>query len=198
MGVNKLVLIITFLILSVNGFTQNQKLELREVKKIALKINLSDLLFHRYSLGFERKIGSSFSFCFDVDVLNKKMMLESNHPWDQPPIHVMKKGIILEPQMRWYFFNNELKGLYSSLAGYFGSAIYQTESSTLYNNKWSTIGGTLHLGYQLLLGRIIVDSFLGATLANDNYPVNFIESTALFPPPDGLRFSGGLKLGILF
>ena len=78
MGVNKLVLIITFLILSVNGFTQNQKLELREVKKIALKINLSDLLFHRYSLGFERKIGSSFSFCFDVDVLNKKMMLESN------------------------------------------------------------------------------------------------------------------------
>jgi hypothetical protein len=30
----------------------------------------------------------------------------------------------------------------------------------------------------------------------DNYPGPYVESTALFPPPSGLRFSGGLRLGI--
>ena len=161
-----------------------------------IKLNLTDLIVNRYSVGFEKKLNESFAFEIDIDYLRKDIWLESDHPWFQPPINTVKKGLIIEPQFRWYLFNKESKGIYTSLAGFFGLAKYHPKSNVLLeNDDWSSIGGSLHLGFQLFLGKMVIDSFLGTTLANDNYPGPYFESTALFPAPDGLRFSGGIRLG---
>lgn len=117
-----------------------------------------------------------------------------------PSTRCKKKGIIVEPQIRYYFNNKELEGLYTSLSGVFGDAEYQptTPSGFIENDDWSSLGASLSLGYQLLIKRIALDGFLGCTLADDDYPGPYIESTVLFPPPNGLRMSGGVKLGWCF
>ena len=166
--------------------------------KLILKANLTDLLAHRYSAGLEFKICKSFSLAIDVDRLNKKnMYLESNHPW-YPFLDTHKKGIIIEPQIRFYPFSESLSGLYTSLAGFFGWGLYYPYDGFLDNRDWSAKGGSLHIGYQLIFGKIILDPFLGGTLAKNNYPGPYYESTALFPAPNGLRLSGGIRLGIAF
>jgi hypothetical protein len=196
----KISLIICFFFLQLISFSQSKNQEFKEeksIRKTAIKFNVTDFFVDRFSLGIERKLSKSFSFELDVDLLNKTMMLESNHPWYEP-LQVDKKGMIIEPQIRWYLFNDELKGVYSSLAGFFGSAIYHPQSGVLDNDDWSSIGCSLHVGYQLVFWRVIADTYLGFTLADDNYPGPYVESTALFPPPDGLRFSAGFRLGINF
>ena len=192
--------IISFFFLQLICFSQANNEEFKEeksIRKTAVKFNVTDFLVDRFSLGLERKFSKSFSFEVDVDVLNKSMMLESNHPWYES-LQVDKKGIIIEPQIRWYLFDDKLKGVYSSLAGFFGSAIYHPQNGVLDNDDWSSVGCSLHVGYQLVFWRFIADTYLGFTLANDNYPGPYVESTALFPPPDGFRLSGGLRLGINF
>ena len=57
---------------------------------------------------------------------------------------------------------------------------------------------SLHLGWQKCLGRLALDMYLGMTWAKDTYPGVYVESTALYPPPQGLRASGGLRLGWVF
>ena len=166
--------------------------------KLIVKVNLTDLLLHRYSAGLEFKLSQSFSLAIDVDMVNKKnMYLESNHPW-YPFLEVDKKGTIIEPQIRFYPLPDRFSGFYTSLAGFFGWGLYYPSDGFLENRDWSAIGGSLHVGYQLNFGKIILDPFLGATLADDDYPGPYYESTVLIPAPNGLRLSGGLRLGIAF
>ena len=166
--------------------------------KNILKLNSTDLIVGRYSVGYEKNISHSMSIALDLDVLRNKT-LESSHPW-YPPLDVTKKGIVVEPQIRCYFNKNGLQGLYTSLSGVFGIAEYQptTPSGFIENDDWSSLGASLSLGYQLLIKRIALDGFLGCTIADDDYPGPYIESTVLFPPPSGLRVSGGVKLGWCF
>lgn len=167
-------------------------------QKMIIKTNVTDLLAHRYSAGLEFKISQSFSLAIDVDRVNKKnMYLESNHPW-YPFLEADKKGTIIEPQIRFFPLPDRFSGFYTSLAGFFGWGLYYPSDGFLENRDWSAIGGSLHVGYQLNFGKIILDPFLGATLADNDYPGPYYESTVLFPAPNGLRLSGGLRLGIGF
>jgi hypothetical protein len=167
-------------------------------QKMIIKTNVTDLLAYRYSTGLEFKISQSFSLAIDVDRVNKKSLyLESNHLW-YPFLEVDKKGMIIEPQIRFYPFSDGVYGFYTSLAGFFGWGLYHPSDGFLENRDWSAEGGSLHVGYQLIFGKIALDPFLGATLAKNNYPGPYYESTALFPAPNGLRFSGGLRLGVAF
>ena len=186
----KLPFILFCLIIQCNIYAQSKNI---------LKLNGTDLIVGRYSIGYEKNIGHSMSIALDLDILNQNKILESSHPW-YPPLDVTKKGIVVEPQIRYYFNNKELEGLYTSLSGVFGVAEYQptTPSGFIENDDWSSLGVSLSLGYQLLIKRIALDGFLGCTIADDDYPRPYIESTVLFPPPNGLRVSGGVKIGLCF
>ena len=186
----KLPFILFCLIIQCNIYAQSKNI---------LKLNGTDLIVGRYSIGYEKNIGHFMSIALDLDILNQNKTLESSHPW-YPPLDVTKKGVVVEPQIRYYFNNKELEGLYTSLSGVFGVAEYQptTPSGFIENDDWSSLGVSLSLGYQLLIKRIVLDGFLGCTIADDDYPGPYIESTVLFPPPNGLRVSGGVKIGLCF
>lgn len=159
-----------------------------------LKSNLTDIIVGRYSIGLETKIRDSFSLGLDIDVINKSVYLESNLPW-YPFTSANKQGIIFEPQIRWYNFKKDITGLYTSISGFLGFANYN--SAGIENNDWSSLGTSLHLGYQIAVNNIIFDSYFGGTYADDNYPGPYYESTVLFPAPSGFRLSGGIKLGFI-
>ena len=40
--------------------------------------------------------------------------------------------------------------------------------------------------------------FLGCTLADDDYPFPYHKSNVLFPAPNGIWLSGGVKFGFIF
>jgi len=159
-----------------------------------LRTNLTDPLVGRYSLGFEQKVGSSFSVGMDVDYLSREVSLESDHPWYEF-LTTQKQGWIFEPQLRWYPGGEALKGSYAALGGFFGIAQYRPTDGVLDNDDWSSVGASLQVGRQVSLGRFVFDGFIGGTWAKDDYPGPYYESTALFPPPSGLRLTGGLRLG---
>ncbi len=183
-------LVLFCIILQYNIYAQNKNI---------VKLNCTDLIVSRYSMGYEKSIGHSISIALDLDILKQNKSLESYNSWF-PPIIVTKKGIVVEPQIRYYFNKNGLQGLYTSLSGVFGVAEYEptTTSDFIENDGWSSVGVSLSLGYQLLINKIVLDCFLGPTLANDVYPGPYLESSVLFPPPKGLRVSGGVKLGWCF
>lgn len=160
-----------------------------------LKVNLTDPLAGRYSMGYERGVLGAFSVGLDIDYLSREVFLESDHPWYEP-LNTQKQGVILEPQLRWYPGGEALKGSYAAVGGFFGVARYTPAEGGLDNDDWSSVGASLQLGHQLSLGRFVLDGFIGGTWAADDYPGPYYESTALFPPPQGLRFSGGLRFGI--
>lgn len=166
-------------------------------QEIVLKSNVTDLLVGRYSIGLEKGLNESLSFGIEFDYLSRDVFLESDHPWYEP-LSTRKKGVIFEPQLRWYPNGRCLKGFYASFAGFFGIAVYEPYSGELNNRDWSTIGASLYIGRQILLGRFILDGYFGGTWADDDYPGPYYESRALFPAPDGLRFSGGLRCGLSF
>ena len=160
-----------------------------------LKVNLTDPLAGRYSMGYERGVLGAFSVGLDVDYLSREVFLESHHPWYEP-LNTQKQGVIFEPQLRWYPGGEALKGSYAAVGGFFGIARYTPAEGGLDNDDWSSVGASMQLGHQLSLGRFVLDGFIGGTWAKDDYPGPYVESTALFPPPQGLRFTGGLRFGV--
>ena len=169
-------------------------------KKNVLKLNCTDFVINRYSMGFERLLGNSFALAIDLDLIKQNKTLESNHPW-YPFLMVTKNGFAVEPQLRFYFNSISLEGFYTSFSGVFAYAKYKpiNDSGYIENDDWSSLGTSLCLGYQIFIfKRIALDSFLGCTLANDDYPLPYYESTVLFPATDGIRLSGGIKFGLIF
>ena len=186
----KLPFILFCVFLQCNVFAQNKNI---------FKLNSTDLIIGRHSIGYEKYIGYSMSVGLDLDVLSQNKVLESSHPW-YPPLNVIKRGLVVEPQIRYYFNNNVLQGFYTCLSGVFGVAKYRPTLPLgfIQNDDWSSIGASISLGYQLLIKRVVLDGFLGCTLANDEYPRPYMESAVLFPTPSGFRVSGGVKLGWCF
>ena len=184
--------IIFFLFVYNNVFAQNKNI---------IKVNCTDFIINRYSMGFERNIANSFALAIDLDFIKQNKTLESNHPFLYPLLMATKKGFIIEPQLRFYFKSIVLEGFYTSFSGIFGYAEYKPYNNSGYieNDDWSSLGASLSLGYQILiLRRIALDVFFGYTLADDNYPQPYFESTVLVPAPDGIRPRGGIKLGFIF
>ena len=161
----------------------------------ALKINATDPLLGRYGLSVEHRLNDTFSAGAEVDLLSREVFLEGLSWFISQ--HAMKRGVVAEPFVRWYPKGAEdLNGVYASLGGFFGFAKYTLdEPDGLGRHTWSANGASLHLGWQKRLSRLALDMYLGATWANDTYPGVYVESTALYPPPQGLRASAGLRLG---
>lgn len=169
--------------------------------RTALKWNATDALVGRWALGFEQSVGANFALGLELDFIHRERFMEFKsgpHPW-YPEEHAIKRGLITEPYMRWYpRAHARCQGVYAAAAGFLGFARYQfVEPNTFGDHSWSAFGGSLQVGYQRLIGRWVVDGYLGGTWANDDYSGAYIESTALFPPPSGWRVSAGLRLGLL-
>ena len=165
----------------------------------ALKGNLTDPVLGRYGISVERRLNDAFSAGAEVDVLSREVFLESLS-WF-PSQNAMKRGVVAEPFIRWYPKGAEdLNGVYASLGGFFGFAKYTLSEPDEMppRHTWSANGSSLHLGWQKCTGRLALDMYLGTTWANDTYPGVYVESTALYPPPQGFRASGGLRLGWVF
>ena len=167
----------------------------------AFKWNATDALVGRWALGFEHSVGANFALGLELDFIHRERFMEFNsgpHLW-YPEEHAIKRGLITEPYMRWYPHVHECcQGVYAAAAGFLGFARYQfVEPNTFGDPGWSAFGGSLQVGYQLLLDCWVVDGYLGGTWANDDYSGAYIESTALFPPPFGWRVSAGLRLGLM-
>ena len=164
----------------------------------ALKFNVTDRVMDRYGLSVERRLNDAFSAGVEVDALSREVFLEGQS-WFMSQ-NAQKRGLIVEPFVRWYPTGAEgLSGVYASLGGFFGFANYKLEEPDgLGRHKWSANGASLHAGWQKCLGRLALDMYMGTTWADDNYPGVYSESTVLYPPPQGLRASGGLRLGWVF
>ncbi len=167
----------------------------------AFKWNATDALVGRWSLGFEQSVGTNFALGLELDFIHRERFMElksGSYLWD-PVEHAIKRGLITEPFMRWYpRVDVRGQGVYAAAAGFLGYARYQfVEPNTFGDPSWSAFGGSLQVGYQRLIGRWVIDGYLGGTWANDDYSGAYIESTALFPPPSGWRVSAGLRLGVM-
>lgn len=164
----------------------------------ALKSNVTDPVVGRYGLSVEHRLSSAFSAGAEVDLQSREVFLEGRSWFRSQNAH--KRGLIVEPFFRWYPTGAEdLSGVYASLGGFFGLANYKLEEPDgLGQHKWSANGASLHVGWQKCLGRLALDMYMGTTWADDNYPGVYAESTVLYPPPQGFRASGGLRLGWVF
>ena len=170
---------------------------LKHQPKDAIKYNLTDIIVGRYSISYEKGFGTYFYVGNEMDILYKDVFLESSHPWYLSQ-NAIKRGLILEPYIRCY--PSIYSDIYISVNGFFGIATYKLEQPDEFLGEpgWSASGGSIQVGIQKhIFDPLIIDCYLGATYANDDYPVIYSESTALFPPPYGLRLSGGLRIGIL-
>ena len=165
------------------------------------KWNTTDALVGRWALGFEHSVGANYALGLELDFIHRERFMEFNsgpHPW-YPEERAIKRGLITEPYTRWYpHAHTRCRGVYAAAVGFLGFARYQfVEPNTFGDPGWSAFGGSLQVGYQLLLGCWVVDGYLGGTWANDDYSGAYTESTALFPPPSGWRVSAGLRLGLM-
>ena len=163
-----------------------------------VRTNLTDLVVGRYSLGAEFMLQPNISVGLDVDYIARNVFVGSDHPW-YPGGDTKKRGVILEPQVRWYPGAEAGRGTYTALSGFFGYARYHRLDEASWGVRapeWMVGGASLHVGHQLTLGRLLLDGYLGGTWTSEEDMGIFYEDLPLFPQASGLRVSGGLRLGI--
>ena len=166
-----------------------------------VRTNLTDLVVGRYSLGAEFNINPQLSVGYDVDYIARDVFVGSDHPW-YPGGDTKKRGIIFEPQVRWYPGAEVGRGTYTALSGFFGYARYNPVDEASWGSgflpppEWMVGGASLHVGHQLTLGRFLLDGYLGGTWTSEDDMGIYYEDLPLFPQASGLRVSGGLRLGI--
>ena len=131
----------------------------------ALKGNLTDPVLGRYGISVEHRLAKAVSGGVEVDALSREIFLEGQSWFLSQNAH--KRGLIVEPFVRWYPSGAEdLGGVYASLGGFFGFAKYTLdEPDGLGRHTWSANGASLHLGWQKCLGRLALDMCLGTTSA---------------------------------
>ena len=164
-----------------------------------IRTSLTDILVGRYSLGGEVFISEQHSLGLDVDGISRAVSLSSDHPW-YPGGGAQKRGIVLEPQFRWYLGEGVGQGTYASIAGFFGYARYSPVDEEAWGllppPDWMASGSSLQLGHQQRIRRFLLDAYLGVTWAQNKGMGIFYEERALFPQPSGFRMSGGLRFGL--
>ena len=162
-----------------------------------IRTNLTDILVGRYSLGAEVMLPLKLSLGVDVDYISRNVFVGSNHPWYLGG-DTDKRGIILEPQVRWYAGEMSGQGIYVAISGFYGYAQYSRVDEGSWGvapPEWMAVGSSFHLGHQLSIKQYVLDAFLGVTWTQDNGMGIFYEDRALLPQPTGLRLSGGLRFG---
>ena len=105
--------------------------------QIALKGNLTDPVLGRYGISVERRMNEAFSAGAEVDLLSREVFLEGLS-WFLSQ-NAQKRGLIVEPFVRWYPTGAEdLDGVYASFGGFLGFAKYfLDEPDGLGRHTWS-------------------------------------------------------------
>lgn len=163
-----------------------------------VRTNLTDLVVGRYCIGAEFILNPQLSVGLDVDYIARDVFVGSDHPWYLGG-DTDKRGVILEPQVRWYPGAESGRGMYTAFSGFFGYARYHRVDGEPWGvapPEWMAGGASLHLGHQWTLGRVLLDGYLGGTWTSEDDMGIYYEDLPLFPQASGLRVSGGLRLGI--
>ena len=94
-----------------------------------IRTNLTGLLAGRYSLGTELVLRDQFSLGLDVDYIARNtsvIFVEVGRPGE--PLFgggdTQKRGVILEPQIRWYPGKTAGQGTYVTISGFLGYSRY--------------------------------------------------------------------------
>jgi len=166
-----------------------------------IRTNLTGLLAGRYSLGTELVLRDQFSLGLDVDYIARNtsvIFVEVGRPGE--PLFgggdTQKRGVILEPQIRWYPGKTAGQGTYVTISGFLGYSRY-TPVDWFWGYdpmEWRGRGGSFQLGYQRRVKRFLLDAYMGGTWTKDQ-STGFIEDDASFPIRTGFRMSAGLRLG---
>lgn len=146
----------------------------------------------------------------NVDYISRKVYIESVYPRNRPgdPIDfeggdTHKRGVILEPQIRWYTSKTDGQGTYVAISGFFGYARYspiEWEGFGVQPSEWMAGGSSLQMGHQRSIKRFLFDAYLGVTWTSE--PENkgfdvFRENGIFLQQPTGFHMSVGLSVGIL-
>lgn len=164
---------------------------------LVFRTNLTDVLIGRYALGFEVILPAQLSVGMELDCVARDVFMGSNHPWYSGG-ETEKRGIVVEPQFRWYPGTHAGQGAYAVLSGFFGYARYLRTDEASWGVRppeWLAGGASLQLGYQVVLNRFVLDGYAGGTWTQDKDMGIYYEDLPLFPQASGLRLSGGLRLG---
>ena len=166
-----------------------------------IRTNLTGLLAGRYSLGTELVLRDQFSLGLDVNYIARNtsvIFVEGGRPGE--PLFgggdTQKRGVILEPQIRWYPGKTAGQGTYVTISGFLGYSRY-TPVDWFWGYdpmEWRGRGGSFQLGYQRRVKRFLLDAYMGGTWTKDQ-STGFIEDDASFPIRTGFRMSAGLRLG---
>ena len=167
-----------------------------------IRTNVTDPLVGRYSLGTEVVLSDQFSLGLDVDFISRNTPVtfyEGGRPGEEPQFGgglTQKRGVILEPQMRWYPGKAAGLGMYAAISGFLGYARYiPVDWFWGYDRmEWRGRGSSFQLGHQRRVKRLLLDTYIGVTWTRDQ-DKGFYEDLALFPQPTGFRMSAGLRLG---
>ena len=191
----------------------DEMVQARFDKKVqgAIKFNLTDLVVGRYTLDTELFLQNQFSVGLNVDYISRGVYIESIYATNRPgdPIYFIggdthKRGVILEPQIRWYTSKTDGQGTYVAISGFFGYARYSPIEweglGGVEPMEWMAGGSSLQMGHQRSIKRFLFDAYLGVTWTEepeDRGFDTFRENGIFLPQPTGFRMSGGLSVGIL-
>ena len=95
----------------------------------------------RNSLGTELFLQNKLSVGLNVDYISRGVYIESVYATNRPGDPMFfeggdthKRGVILEPQIRWYTSKTDGQGTYVAISGFFGYARYSPI-------EWEGLGG---------------------------------------------------------
>ncbi len=150
----KLVVLALVLLVTSNVFAQE--------KKNAIKINLFGVAVSQYQFAYERAFSENISAQLSFGYISRGWgVLDTNHG------DMSQSGIVIIPEAR-YYFKEAVKGPYgSAFFRYFSTTWkYEDNYADAWTESWSqkrsAIGGGVCLGWQFLLGDVIVlDIFAG-------------------------------------
>jgi hypothetical protein len=178
-----------------------------QVKDNAVKVNIVGAVIGQYQLAYERALTENISVQLSFGYISRK--------YDLSPVYISKtSGILIIPEVR-YYFKESLKGAYgAAFFRYRGvSTDYDFLDDSFYNydyeEKRTSIGGGLVLGYQALISDAVVfDIFLGPQFKSASYKATYADPNIDEDDYTNISFKGvessgvgvrfGFNLGVAF
>ena|SRR5436190_3488011 len=177
-----------------------------QVKDNAVKVNIVGAVIGQYQLAYERALNEHMSVQLSVGYVTRS--------YDLAPVYTSKtSGFLVIPEFR-YYFKESLQGAYAAaFFRYRGvTTTYDFLDETYdydYEEKRTSIGGGLVLGYQALISDAVVfDIFLGPQFKSASYKAKYDDNTLGTGFYDTISFKGvedsgvgvrfGFNLGVAF
>jgi hypothetical protein len=159
-----------------------------------VKTNPFGLLAGQYQLGYERALNEKFSVQMSAGLITGESSAIDSQTLET--VTSKRSGFIVIPEFRFYPRGNACEGFYIAAI-----ARYRTSTWSINGDDWYTrnvMGGAAVLGYQLSLGDILIDVFLGPQFKNVDtewFDESFSEDEQLFGGGNGVRFGVNVGFG---